>query len=258
MAKGVLIDLTRCTGCRGCQVACKEWNQLPARRTVMVGDYTNPRRLSADCYTHIRFVENEEAGVPVWSFVKDQCLHCIDPACVSACPVGALIKTASGPVVYDYDRCIGCRYCMLACPFKIPKYEWDTNRPWVQKCTFCSERIRDDMPPACVKVCPTEALLFGDYGAILSEGERRLKARPDTYVDHIYGRSEAGGTLWMYLSDVPFEALGFKMDIPEISFPKLTRESLSQLPLSVFGLSAVLAGIAYFRNRGGKEDENGR
>jgi len=145
MAKSVLVDLTRCTGCRGCQVACKAWNERTARGTVQTGTYENPPALSSDCYTRIRFNEAEAKGAPVWSFVKEQCLHCKEPACVSACPVGALVKTSEGAVSYQFDRCIGCRYCMVACPFEIPKYEWEKTMPWVQKCTFCAERIKDGM-----------------------------------------------------------------------------------------------------------------
>jgi len=249
MGKGVLIDLTRCIGCRGCQTACKEWNERSATHTVMEGDYTNPMQLSSQCYTRIRFVEDEAAGEPVWSFVKDQCLHCKDPACVSACPVAALAKSKAGPVTYDYDRCIGCRYCMVACPFQVPKYEWTSTEPWVQKCSFCSERIKDKMAPACTKVCPTGALFYDEYDAVMAEAEGRIKIRPDRYVDHIYGKDEAGGTSWIYLSGVPFHRLGFRTDIPKIAFPDLTWSLLSQVPATAVGLLAGLSAIAYVKNR---------
>jgi formate dehydrogenase iron-sulfur subunit len=255
MKKSVLIDLTRCMGCRGCQVACKQWNERATRETSLNGNFTNPKQMSSDCFTHIRFIENEKNGVPVWSFVKDQCLHCNVPACVSACPVEALKKTETGPVVYDYDRCIGCRYCMVACPFQIPKYEWDKILPWVQKCSFCSERIKDGLEPACIKVCPTETMFYGDRTTVLAEAEKRIKSNPAKYVQHIYGKDEAGGTSWMYISNVPFEKLGFKTNIPSTPLPSFTWSSLSTIPYKAPAIVAGLAAIAYFRNRGNDLEE---
>ena len=242
MAKGVLVDLTKCIGCRGCQIACKGWNELSVQKTVMAGDLTNPPRLSASCYTHIRFQEDEKEGGPVWSFVKDQCLHCKNPACASACPVGALKKTEKGPVTYTFDRCIGCRYCMLACPFYVPKYEWEKAVPWIRKCTFCSERIAADLVPACIKTCPTGAMIFGESDAMLKEGRERIAANPGTYVDHIYGETEAGGTSWMYLSAIPFESLGFNTRIPAKELPDLTWAYISKIP-AVIGV-VLVAGAA--------------
>jgi len=253
MEKGVLIDLTRCIGCRGCQVACKEWNERTASQTVMRGVYTNPPALNANCYTHIRFHEQEQKGMPVWSFVKDQCLHCKEPACASACPVGALVKTKTGPVAYDFDRCIGCRYCMVACPFQIPKYDWDSTAPWVQKCSFCSERIKDDMIPACIKTCPTTTMLYGEREEMVAEAKKRISGNPGKYVNHIYGLEEAGGTSWIYISDVPFASIGFNMTIPAVALPRLTWASLSKIPAAVGGFVAVLGAIAWFRNRGESE-----
>ena len=134
--------------------------------------------MSEHCYTRIRYEEGEAGGVPVWNFVKEQCLHCKEPACASACPVGALVKTKSGAVTYDFDKCIGCRYCMVACPFDIPKYEWSkSQQPWVKKCTFCAERQADNLPPACVKTCPTGALLFGEAEEVLAVAKKRLADR---------------------------------------------------------------------------------
>jgi len=255
MEKAVLVDMTRCIGCRGCQVACKEWNERKAVQTTFKGDFTNPLKLSSDCYTNIRFVETEKNGRPVWSFVKDQCLHCRYPACSAACPVGALTKTDKGPVVYSYDKCIGCRYCMIACPFDIPKYEWDTTRPWVQKCSFCSERIKDGMLPACVKTCPTTTLYFDDYDKVVVEAESRLKKYPQKYVQHIWGHHEAGGTNWLYLSDVDFEQLGFKSGVPDVSLPDYTWPLLSSIPAKVAGIVTLLSAIAWFRGRGSQEND---
>jgi formate dehydrogenase iron-sulfur subunit len=241
MAKAVLIDLTRCIGCRGCQIACKEWNERQARKTTFHGDFTNPVALSSDCYTRIRFHEQDTGSTPVWSFVKNQCLHCKYPACASVCPVTALKKTEAGPVVYQYERCIGCRYCMMACPFSIPKYEWESAFPWVRKCTFCSERIRDNMVPACIKACPTGTMFYDEYDGVVAEAKNRLAADPGKYVNHIYGLEEAGGTSWMYISGVPFAELGFRMDVPHMKLPDLTWEYISHIP-ALFGITFV-AGL---------------
>nr|MBF0222169.1 4Fe-4S dicluster domain-containing protein [Desulfobulbaceae bacterium] len=254
MEKGVLVDLTRCIGCRGCQVACKEWNERDVRKTTFKGDFTNPVKLSSDCYTNIQFVETEKKGKVGWSFIKNQCLHCKEPACAAACPVGALTKTAQGAVSYQFDKCIGCRYCMVACPFDIPKYEWESVSPWVQKCTFCAERIEDGLLPACIKTCPTETMLFDDYDKIVAEAKKRLAKEPGKYVKHIYGLEEAGGTNWLYISDIPFEELGFKKGIPSVSLPDYTWSVLSSIPAKVTGFVALLSAVAYFRGRGSQEE----
>lgn len=242
MAKSVLVDLTRCIGCRGCQAACKEWNERVARQTSFNGDYSNPTRLSSDCYTRIRFEETTASQEPVWSFVKEQCLHCKNPACVSVCPVAALTKSKNGPVVYNYDRCIGCRYCMLSCPFQIPTYEWESARPWVQKCSFCSERIKDGMIPACIKACPTTTMFYGEDGEVMDEARKRLRQSPGKYVQHIYGEKEAGGTAWIYISSVPFDEIGFRKNVPQVVLPDLTWAYISKVP-ALFGVVCA-AGVA--------------
>ena len=241
MAKSVLVDLTRCIGCRGCQVACKEWNERSARKTAFHGEYSNPVRLNSDTYTRIRFSEKDDEGRPVWSFIKEQCLHCVSPACASVCPVAALEKTANGPVVYNYDRCIGCRYCMLACPFQIPTFEWESARPWVQKCTFCSERISDGMVPSCIKVCPTTTMFYGESNVVMSEAKKRIADYPTKYVNHIYGEKEAGGTSWIYISNVPFEQLGFRTNVPQVVLPDLTWSYIGKVP-ALFGV-VLVAGV---------------
>jgi formate dehydrogenase iron-sulfur subunit len=240
MAKSVLVDMTRCIGCRGCQTACKEWNELPARKSVFRGEYTNPIRLNSDTYTRIRYTEMEKNG-PVWSFIKEQCLHCKDPACVSVCPVAALTKSAAGPVVYNYDRCIGCRYCMVACPFRVPTFEWESARPWVQKCSFCSERIKDGLIPACIKVCPTTTMFYGEDKEVLAEARKRIADNPGKYVNHIYGEKEAGGTSWIYISNVPFDQIGFTRNVPQINLSDLTWDYIAKVP-ALFGIVFV-AGI---------------
>ena len=143
-AKGILFDLDKCIGCRACQVACKAWNQLPGEETrffAAAGGYQNPLSLSPKTYTLVKFYETMAGDKFRWMFRKHQCMHCVDPACASACPVHALEKTAEGPVTYDPKRCIGCRYCMVACPFSVPRFEWDETIPQVAKCTFCTDRL---------------------------------------------------------------------------------------------------------------------
>lgn len=254
MPKSVLVDLTRCIGCRGCQVACKSWNEMSVVKTAVTGSFANPPAMSEHCYTRIRFEEGASDGVPVWNFVKEQCLHCKEPACAAACPVGALIKTESGAVSYNFDKCIGCRYCMVACPFDVPKYEWSkAQQPWVQKCTFCSERQADNLPPACVKTCPTGALLFGEAEEVAAVAKARLAT--GKYVQHIYGEKEAGGTSWIYIANRPFAELGFNTRVPMQALPPYTWSSLSKIPMEIVGFAAVLGGLAWVRNRGPKGGE---
>ncbi len=259
MAKAVLVDITRCIGCRSCQVACKEWHSLPATYEEMRGEYTNPQNLDSKCYTFIDFLDQGKEYAPVWYFVKHQCFHCIDPACVSACPVGALKKLKDGAVVYDQWRCIGCRYCIIACPFQIPKYEWDTTNPWVRKCDFCADRIEMGLKPMCVTACPKDVMYFDDYEKVVAEAKRRINKEPGKYVNHIYGLEEAGGTSWLYISDVPFEKLGFNEKVLKQPYPAITwKHDLSTVLLEEAGLLAILAGIAYFRNRTkSKEGQDG-
>ncbi len=248
-SNAVLVDLTRCIGCRACQVGCKAWNGNEGERTQASPDFTNPPAIDANTFTQVRFVEHE-AG---WSFVKAQCMHCADPSCVSACPVAALVKTAEGAVSYDYGRCMGCRYCMVACPFGSIGYEWGSLTPRVRKCSFCAERTADGLKPACVKTCPTNALAFGKREELLEEAERRIST--GKYINHIYGKDEAGGTSWLYISAIPFEKLGFRMNVPREPLPALTWASLSKIPLAAGGLFVGLSAIAAFRNRGAKEDK---
>jgi formate dehydrogenase iron-sulfur subunit len=249
--KGVLVDLTRCIGCRGCQVACKEWNERSVKKTEMYGNFTNPPELNSECYTNIRYVEQDNGGAPVWSFVKNQCLHCKNPACASVCPVTALKKTEAGPVTYNFERCIGCRYCMLACPFYIPKYEWEKAVPWVRKCTFCSERVANGLVPACIKVCPTQTMYYSDFEDVRAEAERRMLKNPGKYVNHIYGKEEAGGTSWIYISGVPFETLGFNMNIPAMVYPDLTWAYIKKIP-AVIGVVIAAGAVSWAITRRNK------
>lgn len=258
MPKSVLVDLTRCIGCRGCQVACKSWNGRAVQKTVMYGNFTNPPDLNSECYTNIRFVEGVRGEMPVWSFVKSQCLHCHDPACASVCPVKALQKTDGGPVVYDSERCIGCRYCMLACPFRIPKYEWEKTLPVVQKCTFCAERIRDGLIPACIKTCPTRTMFYGERDDILAEAKARLQKNKERYVPYIYGEAEAGGTSWIYISSVPFADLGFRTHVPKKVLPPLTWDYIAKIPYVIGGVIVFGAASWAITRRQAVQEKEGK
>jgi len=210
----------------------------------MSGDFTNPRELNSETYTNIRYVEQEKEDLPVWNFIKNQCLHCKSPACASVCPVEALKKTEAGPVTYTFERCIGCRYCMIACPFYIPKYEWEKAVPWVRKCTFCSDRIAAGMVPACIKVCPTNTMVYGEYDDVMKEANSRIANHPGKYVNHIYGKDEAGGTSWVYLSAVPFASLGFNMNVPNRNLPDLTWAYISKIP-AVIGVVLTAGAVSW-------------
>lgn len=234
MKAAILTDLTKCIGCGACALACREINGLPS--------VEDPSRLSHESWAVVR----KQGGVNI----RQHCMHCLDPACVSVCPVAALHKTPEGPVIYREDRCIGCRYCMLACPFGIPKYEWDSPLPKVQKCIMCYEkRIKQGQQPACTAACPTGATKFGDREALIHEARERIAAHPDRYVDHIYGVTEAGGTSVLYLSPVPFADLGFKTGILDDSYPKLTWAVLSKIPYIAGIGGTLMLGIYWAINR---------
>jgi formate dehydrogenase iron-sulfur subunit len=182
-------------------------------------------------------------------FVRRFCMHCQEPTCASVCPVGALKKTVAGPVVYDADRCMGCRYCMMACPFGIPRYEWKKTLPKVKKCTMCVPRQAKGQQPACTEVCPVQASIFGERTALVADAEQRLRAEPSKYVQHIYGKEEVGGTSVLYLSAVPFEQLGLPTHLPSDPIPLLTYRVLSQIPNLVTLGGLLLGGIWWITKR---------
>ncbi len=234
MKPAILTDLTRCIGCRACVMACREINGLPSE--------ASDDRLSADTWCAVR----NEGGV----WVRRQCMHCLDPACVAVCPVAALHKTPEGPVVYDESRCIGCRYCMIGCPFDVPRYEWDEPLPRVQKCVLCfQKRLQRGEQPACTAACPTGAIVFGDRDELIREARRRIAQAPGHYLDHVYGEYEAGGTSVLYLSNVSLESLGFREGLRGGPYPRLTWDVLSKLP-NVVSIGAVLLfGIWWISGR---------
>jgi formate dehydrogenase iron-sulfur subunit len=176
-------------------------------------------------------------------------MHCLDPTCASVCPVGALRGTPEGAVAYDASLCIGCRYCMMACPFEVPKYQWDRAVPIVGKCVLCHDRLKQGQTPACAEVCPAGATIFGERDVLLDEAKKRIAAEPEKYVAHVYGEHEAGGTSVLMLSGVPFEALGYKTDVPKAPLPMLTWQVLSRVPDFTAVAAAFLYGIHWITHR---------
>jgi formate dehydrogenase iron-sulfur subunit len=274
--KSTLVDITNCIGCRACQVACKQWNERDGEVTELEPDlgFQNPAVLSARTYTLISFHEFFDSAKPDavnFAFTMRRCLHCLEPACVSACPTTALSRRDDGPVVYDADPCIGCRYCIWACPWGVPTTDWDSHAPKIHKCTHCADRTDQPLPesrnggalsdaektlhkakiavPACVKACPADALVFGERDEMLAEARKRMARKPGKYVDHIYGEHEAGGTSVLYLSAVPFEKLGFPKIEPR-AYPGYSKLALKLVPPAVMAIGALLGTTAaLFRRR---------
>ena len=256
--KGVLVDLTKCIGCGSCTVACKMYNNNKwiEGRASTDGELA---QLADENWTVVRkSVVKDREGREAWRFVKNQCLHCKEPACVSACPSRAFQKSPEGPVLYYPQNCIGCRYCMIGCPFNIPKFEWDNPLPKITKCMMCYSRLTKGEAPACVSVCPENVMKFGDLDALLEEAKAIVK--PDSsgyskYVQHIFGEEEAGGTSWIYISDVPFKDLGFRTHVPKESLPAKTEKFMHNSPIvgGIWGL--ILAGLYFITKRRGEVKE---
>ncbi len=249
MSQGVLVDMTKCFGCGACTVACKLWNEKK------YDEVNKPTLGEAAQLVDINWTVvskhdvTDKSGQTAWRFAKKQCLHCVDPACASSCLVGALRRTEEGPVVYHPDLCVGCRYCMVACPFNIPKYEWEKSFPKVSKCQMCYTRVAAGEQPACIAVCPNQVMIFGDRDELLKEAHKRIADNKELYVNHVFGETEVGGTAWLYLSDQPFDKLGFKTAVPQESLPAYTWQILSKLPAILLGWTAILSGIYFFNKR---------
>ena len=251
---GVLVDTTVCVGCRNCEWACKTAHDLPAgdlesyeNRQVL----ETKRRPGEDALTVVNeYSAGKNSNLPV--DVKVQCMHCDHPACVSACIVGAFSKHENGSVTWDTDKCIGCRYCMAACPFQVPAFQYDKAlNPKIMKCDFCFERTKEGKLPACVEICPVEALTYGPRTELIKIARDRIKRNPDRYVDHILGEYEVGGTSWMYLAS---------KDFAELDFPKLGQnpapgvsEAIQHGIFAYFvppvSLYALLGGIMWITKR---------
>ncbi len=252
---GMLIDTTKCIGCRSCEEACNEVNGLPKPAVSFSSEavFEKRRDTSPGEFTVVnRFPDKKEPDKPI--FARRQCMHCAQPACASACLCRAMEKTPEGPVIYHKDRCMGCRYCMISCPFDIPKFEYNSASPYVRKCIGCFERVKKGEQPACSAACPTGASLFGKRRDLVEEAKRRIYQHPDQYYPHIYGEREVGGTGYMFLSAVPFEKLGFRTDLGTEAYPELTHGFLHSVPSVDILWPAVLFGFNYLvSGKGDKE-----
>lgn len=236
---GVLVDTTLCVGCRTCTRVCAEGHGLPVPPD-QCRETTSPTQLTV---VDGRQLDDPKVELGV-VFVKRQCLHCLQPACASACLTRAMHKTESGPVTWDKGKCMGCRYCMVCCPFDVPKFEYDSPTPQIRKCDLCVDRLQRGEPPRCVANCEAGALTFGRRSELLREAHKRLATNPDGYHQHIFGEHEAGGTSWLYLAAVPFDRLGFPKDLEQQSYPSLTKEFLYGVPVVLTLVPPLLLGIS--------------
>jgi len=236
MPKAILYDSTLCIGCKACEGGCAERWGLPYNDKVASEEKISAHKLTA--------VETHGER-----FCRRLCMNCLQPACVSVCPVGALTKTELGPVTYDAAKCMGCRYCMQACPFQVPSYEWNQRLPKMRKCDMCFERQSQGKVTACSEVCPVGATINGDRDALIAEARQRIAAKPDSYYGKIYGLKEVGGTSVLYLSAVPFEQIGLRTGVPQEPLPETTWRVLELLPDVVSTGAVLLGGIWWITNR---------
>lgn len=277
-AVGMLYDSTQCIGCKACMVACKQANDMPVVNADQNPLWDTPLETSGDTLNVIKMYregkgEHKDQLENGFAFMKRHCLHCVDPSCVSVCPVSAMTKDpVTGIVEHHEDRCIGCRYCVYSCPFGIPKYEYDDAFGQIQKCEFCSHLQAKDETPACCDVCPTGASLFGRVDDLKAEAEKRLAKKPgdrhvfprgdmskgtqpphegtiSSYREHVYGLNELGGTQIMYMSAVPFDKLGLPVNVPDYSYPSITEGIQHTLYKWMIAPAILLAGLSWVVHR---------
>ena len=261
-AMGVLVDLSRCVGCRSCEAACNKEQKLPAPEKPF-NDFSvfdemhhgQKRRTDETRYTIVNRYDIPGREHPL--FRKIQCNHCLEPACLTSCFVNAYTKTPEGAVIYDSTVCVGCRTCMVACPFYIPTFRYSSAfKPRIMKCVFCYDtRLTKGLPPACVEACPQEALTFGRRTDLVAAGKQRIRENPGTYVDHLYGEHEAGGTSWMYLSPAPFEQVGIDTTVPKEPILNYVKDFLSIVPMVLTIWPALFAGFHLLATRKDKMTE---
>ena len=247
----ILTDTTKCIGCGECVIACKKENNLEPEkpRRWQIGDGLSSRNW---CSVVLR-----EENV----FVRKQCRHCIDPACMSVCPVHAFSRTANGAVIYDPGKCIGCRFCMMACPYGIPRYDWDKSVPYVKKCDMCFERQAQGKQPACVEACLEKATIFGPRDELIKEARARIKNSPAKYIDHIWGEEEVGGTSVLYISNIDLDFLHYGQPVGTKPLPKLTEPAMKAVPYAFGGMGAAMAGLYWIigrRNKLQRENKEAR
>ncbi|MEJ2495025.1 MAG: 4Fe-4S dicluster domain-containing protein [Ignavibacteriaceae bacterium] len=239
MSKAILTDVTKCIGCLKCVSACKETNNLEmdVPRVWQKND-----GLSAENWTSI-------IRKPDKNYVRKQCRHCLEPACASACPVGALHKTKSGAVVYDSDKCLGCRYCMMACPYGIPRYDWDQAVPYVRKCILCYDRIKKGEQPACTQACPEGATIFGERKELLKIAHKRIKDNPGKYINKVWGEHEVGGTSVLYLSGIDLGFLSYGTNLGNKPLPEMTAPAMKSVPFAFVGMGGFMLGLNWIIRR---------
>jgi formate dehydrogenase iron-sulfur subunit len=238
--KAILVDVTKCTGCERCVAACVEASGTDPLQ-AQIDRATTADGLSADRLVSVRKADEGR-------FVRISCMHCLEPSCVSACLVGGITKTPEGAVIYDPDKCIGCRYCMLACPFHIPRYEWGETNPLMRKCAMCFERQAEGKVPACVDACPNEALRFGERDEMLSEAHRLITYGRGRYLPRVWGEHEFGGTCVLYVSDVDLGAVGWP-HVETDAIPTLTEPLIAKTPAIGLSVMGAVLGINWVIRR---------
>lgn len=235
----ILIDTTRCIGCRSCELACAETYSLPIPDIEDNSIFEKERRATETQWTVVNRYETAKGTV----FAVKRCMHCNQPACVAACLVKAMKKQEEGAVTWA-TNCMGCKMCSFSCPFDKAILEYHSATPRIRKCFLCwDKRLVKGEIPACVEACPTEALLFGTRRELVEEARTRIYTYPDSYVHHIYGENEVGGTSVMYLSAVPFEQLGFRADLGTTALPELSTGFLYAVPIIFVLWPAFLLGV---------------
>jgi len=236
MSKAILYDATICIHCKLCEQGCAQRNGLPYDDSIAAEEKQSEHKFT------VVMAQGDK-------YMRRLCMNCLDPTCASVCPVGALQKTAMGPVTYEVSRCIGCRYCILACPFSVPKYEWGSRNPRVRKCDMCADRVAAGQQTACADICPTGATKFGERDALIAEAKDRIAKNPAQYLDHIFGLEEVGGTSVLLLSSVPFDRFGYRNDLSNEPMPVLTYRALEHVPDVVTLGTVLLGGIWWITNR---------
>ena len=249
---GILYDATLCTGCQTCETSCAQANNLPEPKDqVKVGTERNTSENQRTVINAFKNAKGDEV------YMKKQCMQCNEPACAAACLTQAMYKTKEGPVIWRGDKCMGCRYCMVSCPFDIPKFEYHSANPKIEKCIMCYEKIITGKVPACVENCPSQALIFGKRRDMIKEARKRIVENPKQYVDYIYGEHDAGGTGFMCISSEPFETVGYKTTLQKSSYPALSKGFLYSVPTVFVLWPAMLLGIhEATKNNNPKKEEN--